>query len=83
MGGIYSGGGFRAEPVGRGLAAVVFRPGYAALSWATGLGDRKLDELLQSRVRGPSREGLSDGPSGQRPRGHRPRRCLPGAVLAR
>lgn len=30
---------------------------------------RKQDELLQSRARGPSREGPSDGPSGQRPRG--------------
>lgn len=55
--------------MGRGLAAVVFGPGYGALSWAAGLGDRKQDELLQSRARGPSREGPSDGPSGQRPRG--------------
>lgn len=53
--------------MGRGLAAVVFRPRYAALSWAAGLGDRKLDQLLQTRARGPSREGLSDGPAGSVP----------------
>lgn len=40
--------------VGRGLAAVVFRPRYTALSWATGLRAGKLDQLLVTHAADPA-----------------------------
>lgn len=65
---------------GRGLAAVVFRPRKAALSWGSRLAGESLFRDVRSRTEpgGPERRLR-----GQRPRGRRPRRCLRGAVLAR
>lgn len=79
---------------GRGLGAVGAGPGggcfqaevrRSQLGLLGSLAASKPDPLpcARSLARRLSREGPSGGPSGQRPRGRRPRRCLPGAVLAR
>lgn len=53
--------------VGRGLAAVVFRPRYTALSCATGLRGWEARPASSDARCGPSREDVSGGPSGQGP----------------